>query len=98
MAVEARPFPLAPAADFVPARAAKIIKEIPFAPGLVLGLLLFTSVFAGLLAPHDPTIPISGAGAGVFTPPFWMAGGSTNVPLGTDFQGRDVLSRLIYGA
>jgi len=98
MAVEARPVHLAPSADFVPARAAKIIRDIPMAPALVLALLLFTAVFAGLLAPHDPTIPISGAGAGVFTPPFWMAGGNINVPLGTDFQGRDVLSRLIYGA
>ena len=98
MAVEARPLAHVPSADFVPARAAKIIKEIPMVPGLVLALLLFTAVFAGILAPHDPTIPIAGAGAGVFTPPFWMAGGSMNVPLGTDFQGRDVLSRLIYGA
>src|SRR6185503_1319268 len=55
-------------------------------------------VFAGLLAPHDPTLPIAGPGAGVFTPPFWMTGGNMNVPLGTDFQGRDVFSRLIHGA
>ena len=34
----------------------------------------------------------------MFDPPFWMEGGSTTTPLGTDFQGRDILSRLIYGA
>jgi peptide/nickel transport system permease protein len=100
MAVEARPLAHAPgaAADFVPSRATKIIKDIPLVPGAVLALLVFTAVFAGVLAPHDPTLPIAGPGAGVFTPPFWMAGGNTNVLLGTDFQGRDVLSRLIYGA
>ncbi|HZO25758.1 MAG TPA: ABC transporter permease [Chloroflexota bacterium] len=98
MAVEARPLSHAPTADFVPARAAKIIRETPFVPSLVLGLLLLTAVFAGVLAPHDPTLPIAGPGAGVFAPPYWMAGGSLNTPLGTDFQGRDVLSRLIYGA
>jgi peptide/nickel transport system permease protein len=98
MAVQARPFPQAPGAVFVPSRAAKVIKDVPLVPVTVLALLVFTALFAGVLAPHDPTIPISGAGAGVFTPPFWMAGGNMNVPLGTDFQGRDVLSRLLYGA
>jgi peptide/nickel transport system permease protein len=96
MAVEARPLAQAPAADFVPARAAKIIKDIPLVPGAVLGFLVFTALTAGILAPHDPTLPV--AGAGIFAPPFWMEGGSMNTPFGTDFQGRDVLSRLIYGA
>src|SRR5439155_1374607 len=31
-------------------------------------------------------------------PPFWSAGGRLDTPLGTDFLGRDVLSRLMYGA
>src|SRR5262247_2939428 len=34
----------------------------------------------------------------MFRPPFWMDGGSLATPLGTDFQGRDILSRLLYGA
>ncbi|MGH7113258.1 MAG: ABC transporter permease, partial [Stellaceae bacterium] len=37
-------------------------------------------------------------GAKIFEPPFWMAGGSTHWLLGTDFQSRDILSRLIFGA
>jgi peptide/nickel transport system permease protein len=37
-------------------------------------------------------------GAKMFEPPFWMDGGSTATLLGTDFQGRDSLSRLIFGA
>jgi peptide/nickel transport system permease protein len=31
-------------------------------------------------------------------PPFWFTGGTVDTPLGTDFLGRDVLSRLMYGA
>jgi peptide/nickel transport system permease protein len=96
MAVEARPLPQAPGAEFVPARASKIVKDAPLVPGAILALLVFTALFAGVLAPHDPTIPV--AGAGIFSPPFWMDGGSMYTPFGTDFQGRDVLSRLIYGA
>ena len=90
MAVEARPLSHAPPPSFVPARAAKIIREIPFVPSLVLALLVLTALVAGIIAPHDPTLPV--AGAGIFKPPFWMEGGSTNTPFGTDFQGRDVLS------
>jgi len=37
-------------------------------------------------------------GANVFDPPFWMEGGRAMTLLGTDFQGRDILSRLIHGA
>ncbi|HLQ35783.1 MAG TPA: ABC transporter permease [Chloroflexota bacterium] len=65
-------------------------------PTAVLGLLVVVAVFAPLLAPYDPTVPVSGAG--IFRPPFWMEHGSTATLLGTDFQGRDVLSRLIFGA
>jgi len=70
--------------------------DVPLLPTLILGGLVFTALLANVLAPYDPTLPI--AGGRVFQPPFWMEGGSTNALLGTDFQGRDVLSRLIYGA
>ena len=96
MAVEAQPLPLAQGAELVPMRAAKRLKDVPVVPGAVLALLVLTALVAGVIAPHDPTLPV--AGAGVFTPPFWMEGGSLRTPLGTDFQGRDVLSRLIHGA
>jgi peptide/nickel transport system permease protein len=98
MAVEARPLPTTPGFVIVPTRVSKILKDMPLVPGVVLAVLVFTALVAGIISPHDPTLPVAGSGAGVFTPPFWMAGGSTNVPLGTDFQGRDVLSRLIHGA
>jgi peptide/nickel transport system permease protein len=57
---------------------------------------ILIAIFANVIAPYDPTEPIPGAK--IFEPPFWMAGGSTHTILGTDFQSRDVLSRLIFGA
>jgi peptide/nickel transport system permease protein len=71
------------------------LREAPLLPVFILGGMLFVALFADVIAPHDPTLPISGAK--FFAPPFWMVGGSLDYPLGTDFQARDVLSRLIYG-
>ena len=65
-----------------------------FAVG-ILTTLVFLAVFAPLVAPHDPLKPVPGAG--LLALPVWE-GGSWSTPLGTDFQGRDVLSRVIYGA
>lgn len=61
----------------------------------VIVLLVLMAIFAPLIAPYDP------AAQAVVTrlkPPFWQAGGSLAHPLGTDQLGRDVLSRVIYGA
>src|SRR3989454_8316562 len=71
-------------------------REAPLVAIVILGGLILVAVFADLIAPHDPTLPVKGAN--VFDPPFWMEGGRTTTLLGTDFQGRDVLSRLIHGA
>jgi peptide/nickel transport system permease protein len=71
-------------------------RRAPLVPMLILGGLTFVALFADLIARHDPTLPVQGAT--MFAPPFWMEGGSTITPLGTDFQGRDILSRLIHGA
>src|SRR5918912_2924064 len=70
--------------------------HFPVVPTAILAALLLTALLADVLAPYDPTVPV--AGAKIFQPPFWMAGGDPNALLGTDFQGRDVLSRLIFGA
>jgi peptide/nickel transport system permease protein len=72
------------------------VREAPHVAVVILGGFTFVAIFAGLIAPHDPTLPVKGAN--VFDPPFWMEGGNMAAPLGTDFQGRDILSRLIYGA
>src|SRR5436309_14886112 len=71
-------------------------REAPLVPVVILGGLMLVAIFADLIAPHDPTLPVKGAN--VFDPPFWMEGGNWTTPLGTDFQGRDILSRLIHGA
>ena len=74
----------------------KAAREAPLVPVVILGGLMLVAIFADLIAPHDPTLPVKGAN--VFDPPFWMEGGTWTTPLGTDFQGRDILSRLIHGA
>lgn len=68
--------------------------------GAVAGLVVFAAfflvaLFAPLLAPHAPHEQFRDH---LLQPPFWQAGGSTAFPLGTDPLGRDMLSRLIYGA
>jgi peptide/nickel transport system permease protein len=67
----------------------------PLIPVLILLLIAFVAVFADFLAPHDPQI---GSLARRFRPPAWQKGGSMEYLLGTDHVGRDVLSRLIFGA
>jgi peptide/nickel transport system permease protein len=65
---------------------------------IALGMVLSIgacAIFAGSLAPHDPGEQNL---LSILTPPIWQAGGDPNFPLGTDSLGRDVLSRLIYGA
>jgi peptide/nickel transport system permease protein len=65
---------------------------------IALGMVLSIgacAIFAGSLAPHDPGEQNL---LSILTPPVWQAGGDPNFPLGTDSLGRDVLSRLIYGA
>jgi peptide/nickel transport system permease protein len=71
-------------------------RQAPRAAVVILGGLILVAGLADLIAPYDPTLPVKGAE--IFAPPFWMEGGSLATPLGTDFQGRDILSRLIYGA
>ena len=67
----------------------------PMIPVSILGLLIFVAVFANVLAPHDPEV---GSLGDRFRPPAWQQGGSEKFLLGTDHLGRDVLSRLIFGA
>jgi peptide/nickel transport system permease protein len=70
--------------------------KITLIAGLVIILILtITAIFAPALAPYDPT---RGNLVERLTPPCWQEGGSTAHILGTDLLGRDVLSRLIYGA
>jgi|KBSMisStaDraftv2_1062788.scaffolds.fasta_scaffold67246_4 dipeptide transport system permease protein len=58
-------------------------------------IILLTAALAPFIAPHAPDLTNS---AVFLKPPAWQAGGSWSYPLGTDAIGRDILSRLIYGA
>jgi peptide/nickel transport system permease protein len=71
------------------------LRGYPVIPLAILAIIAFVAVFANQLAPHNPEVGILTAR---FKPPFWLAGGSTEYLLGTDQLGRDVLSRLIFGA
>jgi len=57
--------------------------------------ILCCAIFAGLIAPNDPGDQNL---LSILVPPTWSPGGDPAFPLGTDSLGRDVLSRLIYGA
>ena len=61
----------------------------------VIATLLLLAIFADLIALHPPGLTNNDA---FLLPPYWQAGGSSRYPLGTDAIGRDILSRLIYGA
>lgn len=79
-------------------RAALSLRHDPSAifGGIVLGLVLLAAMFAPLLAPHNPDLvnPLRR-----LLPPLWSKShGSMAYILGTDAVGRDILSRLMYGA
>ena len=63
--------------------------------GAVILFVAFAALLAPLLAPHDPNEQNL---LSILTPPIWLDGGDANFPLGTDNLGRDVLSRLLFGA
>ena len=60
--------------------------------------ILICSTFAELIAPYNPFDPFNVSLLDAFTPPVWVEGGSLNFLLGTDQQGRDMLSTIIYGS
>ncbi len=61
-------------------------------------ICVFCAVFANWVAPHNPfdlaTLDLMNARI----PPMWQEGGNPSFVLGTDDQGRDILSALMYGA
>jgi dipeptide transport system permease protein len=61
----------------------------------VFGLVVALALAANVLAPHSPTEQFRDA---VRAPPVWETGGSWRFVLGTDGDGHDMLSRLIFGA
>ncbi|MGF1640606.1 MAG: ABC transporter permease subunit [Rhodospirillales bacterium] len=62
---------------------------------VVIATLAVVAVFADVLALHPPNEQFRDA---FLVPPFWLEGGSTRFILGTDDVGRDILSRIVFGA
>ena len=80
----------------LPGRIWEIFRRWPILPIIVLVALIVTGLFAPWVAPNDPLdqdLTLRN------NPPFWDAAeGTTSRLLGADHVGRDVLSRVIYGA
>jgi peptide/nickel transport system permease protein len=74
---------------------ASTLQRVPIFPLLILAVLVFTAVSADFIAPHNPEV---GNLRYRYRPPVWQDRGSWEYILGTDHMGRDILSRLIYGA
>ena len=62
---------------------------------LVITLFVLTAILAPFLSPHNP---VEVSLYDQIIPPIWEEGGTWNNILGTDDLGRDILSRLVYGA
>lgn len=92
-------------------QSAWLVRELPVIPLLVLAVLVLVASLAPVFAPHSKLDPIPPTPAQCLArygmtncpyidnaSPFWFPDGRPDIPLGTDFLGRDILSRLMYGA
>ncbi|MDP2949088.1 MAG: ABC transporter permease, partial [Chloroflexota bacterium] len=73
----------------------RFLRRWPVFPVFILVLLIVTGTSAQWIAPHDP---LRGSLMSSLNPPSWYDEGSTKNILGADKVGRDILSRVIYGA
>ncbi|MCB2101315.1 MAG: ABC transporter permease [Rhodobacterales bacterium] len=72
--------------------------RITMLAALITGLMVFGAVFAHWVAPHNPFDLASLNLLDSHIPPAWMEDGESRFLLGTDDQGRDVLSTILYGS
>ena len=72
-----------------------VFRDAPKLPVAIILFVALVAILAPLIALHDAETSVKPIK--IFAPAIY-AGGTWDTPLGTDFQGRDVLSRLIYGA
>jgi peptide/nickel transport system permease protein len=82
-------------ADVVDEARPRDFSRLPWTSFVIIAVLVVLAVLAPLIAPHSPTeqsLPDK------LKPPVWQEGGSTKHLLGTDLLGRDLFSRLVYGA
>jgi len=73
----------------------KALFSYPVIPLAILVVLVFVAIFANVITPYPPN---EMSLADRLTPPFFMSEGSLSHLLGTDNLGRDILSRMIFGA
>ena len=81
-------------------RVKHFIKELiqcrtAFLGAIIVLSFILVAIFAPFIAPHDP---LKASIINRLRPPFWIDGGSITYLLGADEIGRDILSRIIYGA
>ena len=74
-----------------------IRSPLTVAAAIVTALFILGALFAPWIAPHDPFNPATLNLMDAFTPPAWTADGKATFLLGTDNQGRDVLSAILHG-
>ncbi len=81
-----------------PRRAGRVIdalKRAPLIPLLILLFFVVLAIFADVISPYSP-VDVSLRDR--LTPPFWQTEGNMSHPLGTDPLGRDLATRVAYGA
>jgi peptide/nickel transport system permease protein len=76
-------------------RTVEFMKRVPKVPAFILLVLITTALFADFLTLHNPEF---GNPRQRLLPPCWETRGTLQFPLGTDTMGRDIFTRLIYGA
>lgn len=79
----------------IPSQFIRFMKRWPVIPAAVMFVIIFGAVFAPLLAPYEPQ---KGDLRARNIPPVWLDGGDSAHWLGTDNLGRDMYSRMLYGA
>jgi peptide/nickel transport system permease protein len=71
------------------------LRQAPLIPLFIIAIVVLMAIFANVLTVQSPTLPSL---TDRLQPPFWEEGGSLSHPLGTDPLGRDILTRLMFGA
>ncbi len=73
----------------------RFFRRWPIIPAVVILALIVVAILAPWISPYEPNLAILRSR---FAPPAWTEEGTSEHLLGTDQQGRDLLSRLIHGA
>lgn len=76
-------------------RVLSTVRRAPILPVTILLTVALAAILAPIISPHNPAFVDLRLRT---MPPFWEQGGDPAYPLGTDYLGRDMLSRLIWGA